>query len=132
MKIQKSTIYFVIGFILLLLLGYAAYYTFSGSQYISAKKAKQMIKSKEIVHVIDVRTQAEWNLGHYKNAIHFPSANINQESIKKVLPKMNVKKTDGILTYCNSGQRARAAAEKLEKAGYKNTYYIAGNHLTIQ
>lgn len=132
MKIQKSTIYLVVGLILLFFLGYAAYYTFSGSQYISSKKAKQMIKTGKIKHVIDVRTETEWNLGHYKNAIHFPSGDVTQETIRNLLPKMNVKKTDGILVYCNSGQRARAVAEKLEKADYKNTYYIAGNHLTIQ
>lgn len=117
----------LVGFI-----GYSVYYTFSGSQYITAKDAKEKIKNKKIKHIIDVRTQSEWNLGHYNSAIHFPNGNMNKESIRRILPKFNVKKEDGILVYCNSGQRARKASNKLNDAGYKNVFYIAGHYSSIE
>lgn len=117
----------LVGFI-----GYSIYYTFSGSQYISAKDAKIKIKNNSIKHIIDVRTQSEWNLGHYNSAIHFPNGRMNEESIKKLLPEFNINKNDGILVYCNSGQRARNAANKLNDAGYKNVFYIAGHYSSIE
>ena len=129
---MKGSLKYLIALFILLLIGYSIYYTFSGYQYITSKEAKQMIVSGKIKHIIDVRTKNEWNLGHYDNAIHFPTGNMNNESIKRILPKFNVKKEDGILVYCNSGQRARNAANKLNDAGYKNVFYIAGPYFTIQ
>lgn len=130
MKIFRPITLLVI--LLVIFIGYSIYYTFSGSQYISAKDAKIKIKNNSIKHIIDVRTQAEWNLGQHTNAIHFPNGSINEESIKRVLPSFNVKKEDGILVYCNSGQRARKASNKLNEAGYKNVFYIAGHYSSIE
>jgi rhodanese-related sulfurtransferase len=36
-----------------------------------------------------------------------------------------------ILAYCNSGQRARAAIDKLHALGYTNAVYIVGMHTTL-
>jgi len=109
-----------------------AYYTFTGENLISANEAKKMLKNKEIKFVVDVRTKTEYNLGHYKNAIHFPIGSMNTKNIKKFEEKYNINKNEGILVYCNSGQRARSAAEKLINYGFKNVYYIAGPHISIQ
>jgi len=37
----------------------------------------------------------------------------------------------GLLVYCNTGQRARFAAEKLEGLGFKDVYYIAGLYTSL-
>jgi len=109
-----------------------AYYTYSGKQLISASKAKKMLKEHKIKAVIDVRTKVEYDIGHYKKAIHFPIAKMNPKSIPVVMNRNSIHKDDSILVYCNTGQRARKAAEKLNENGYKNVYYIAGMYKSIE
>ena len=96
------------------------YYSLTGSNLISCIKAKNFIKNKKIKYVIDVRTDLEWNSGHYKNSLHIPIQNINKNILNKKIPNKN----NGILVYCNTGQRARNGAEKLVSYGYNNVYYI--------
>jgi len=107
--------------------GFAAlrYYSLSGTQLISASRAKKMIKSGEIKHVVDVRSKFEWDFGHYPGAVHMPVNVISAERLKKF------DKNDGILTTCNTGQRARAGAEKIASFGFKHVYYIDGTYSTI-
>jgi len=95
-------------------------YTLTGPNLISAKRAKAMIRAGTISRVIDVRTSSEFKAGHYPGAIHIPIGTISRASTK------NLPRDGGILAYCNSGQRARYAAEKLEGLGFKNVFYIAG------
>ena len=105
-------------------LGALTVYTMTGSKIITSKKAKRLIKSGKIKRVIDVRTDMEWRLGHYPGAVHIPVNKIGKRSTSK-LPKK------GLLVYCNTGQRARFAAEKLIELGFKEVYYIAGHYGTI-
>lgn len=111
---------------LIIALGAAAFaYTFTGENLISADEAKKMIKSGKIKKVIDVRTITEYRLGHYKGAIHLPVNKMNSKTTSE-LPKK------GLFVYCNSGQRARIAAEKLIDLGFQDVYYIAGHYSSIQ
>ena len=96
------------------------YYSLSGYNLISCIEANKYIKNRKIKHIIDVRTQLEWDYGHYKKSIHIPIQNIN----KNILNRKISNKNDGILVYCNTGQRARNGAEKILSYGYKNVYYI--------
>ena len=80
------------------------------------------IKNGEIKYVIDVRTKLEWDDGHYKDAKHIPIQEINAKNTN------TLKKNAGIVTYCNTGQRARAGAERLKALGFKNVYYIDGTY----
>lgn len=100
-------------------------YTYTGENLISTEEAKRLITSGKIKKVVDVRTQLEWNAGHYSKAVHIPTGSINEKTTKK-LPKK------GILVYCNTGQRARYAAKKLIDLGFKEVYYIAGHYSSIQ
>lgn len=104
------------------------YYSLTGSNLISCIKAKNFIKNKKIKYVIDVRTDLEWNLGHYKNSLHIPIQNINKNILNKKIPNKN----NGILVYCNTGQRARNGAEKIISYGYKNVYYIDNTYDCLQ
>jgi phage shock protein E len=93
----------------------------SNIKLISSKKAKEMIKNNLIKNIIDVRTKKEWDKGHYPNAIHIPIEPIDK------LTQENLKifnKKDPILVYCRSGRRAKNAASKLKKYGFKKIYYI--------
>ena len=118
-------ILFVILLVLLVISMAAKIYSLSGNQLISAKNAKFFIKKGVINKIIDIRTKIEYNLGHYPNSVHLPVNEINKNSVKK----MN--KNLGILVYCNTGQRARIAAEKLNKLGFKYVYYIDGTYKSI-
>jgi rhodanese-related sulfurtransferase len=104
------------------------YYSLTGSNLISCIKAKNFIKNKKIKYVIDVRTDLEWNSGHYKNSLHIPIQNINKNILNKKIPNKN----NGILVYCNTGQRARNGAEKIISYGYKNVYYIDNTYDCLQ
>ena len=94
-------------------------YTFMGQNLISASEAKRLIKEGKIKKVIDVRTITEYRVGHYPKALHIPVDKINEKTTVE-LPRK------GLLVYCNTGQRARFAAETLEELGFEDVYYIAG------
>jgi phage shock protein E len=99
-------------------------YTFLGANLVSATQAKKMIRSGKIKKVIDVRTITEYRAGHYKGALHIPVNKINKKTTTE-LPKK------GLLVYCNTGQRARFAAEKLIELGFEDVYYIAGHYSSL-
>ncbi len=95
-----------------------------GQNLISASEAKRLIKESKIKKVIDVRTITEYRAGHYPRALHIPVDKINKKTTTE-LPKK------GLLVYCNTGQRARFAVEKLEELGFRDVYYIAGPYTGI-
>jgi hypothetical protein len=70
--------------------GFAAlrYYSLSGTQLISAARAKKMIKSGEIKHVVDVRSKFEWDFGHYPGAVHMPVNVISQRIVSRSSTRM--------------------------------------------
>jgi phage shock protein E len=114
----------VLPFILIGGLATAAAYTYFGENLVSSEEAKKMIRSGKIKKVIDVRTITEYRAGHYRGALHIPVNKINKKTTTE-LPKK------GLLVYCNTGQRARFAAEKLEELGFKDVYYIAGHYSSL-
>lgn len=99
-------------------------YTFLGENLISSEEAKRLIKEGKIKKVIDVRTAVEYRSGHYPRALHIPVDKINEKTTSE-LPK------SGLLVYCNTGQRARFAAEKLTELGFKQVYYISGYYTSL-
>lgn len=105
---------------------FASYYTFSGLDLLEASEAKKKIKNGSIKTIIDVRTKPEWNLGHYKGAVHIPASGFTEKRFNKF------NKSDGVLVYCNTGQRARNAAEKLKSYGFKNVYYISSTYKSLE
>ncbi len=70
---------------------------------------------------IDVRTQAEWDEGHLKNAILIPYTEIAQKIGEHVKNKRQI-----INLYCRSGHRAEIALKTLEKLGYLNVQNRGG------
>lgn len=87
--------------------------------------AKSQIHSYDVI--LDVRTSAERALlGYYPGSVHVPGTDLETQA-QNVIPSRN----SHILIYCNTGQRARAAAEKLQKMGYANVQYIAGSYVSL-
>ena len=98
------------------------YYAMTGEGLIKGEDASKY----DIKHVIDVRTKIEWNLGHFKGAKHIPTGDISEDTLK------GIPKSDTILVYCNTGQRARRGAEKIRSYGYKKVYYIEGTYKSLK
>jgi rhodanese-related sulfurtransferase len=99
---------------------FAKYYTLSGVGALDAEQASKFLKDDCVKYVIDVRTLMEWNMGHHKDAIHVPVTEFRADH-----PKFrNISRNAGVLLYCNTGQRARYAAELMRSYGFKNVYYL--------
>jgi len=102
-----------------------AYYTFSGPQLITSAKAKKLVA--EGASVIDVRTSTEFKTGHFPGAIHMPVSKMPTNP-KRIPRKLF---SGPVVVYCNTGQRARYAAEQLQSLGLKDVYYIAGTYRSL-
>lgn len=122
-----SNFYFYsgIGALLYSVFAGAKYYALTGKGLVSSKRAKSMINNGDIKLVIDVRTKFEWDRGHYKGAKHIPVTVLNESKFK------DVPRDTGILVYCNTGQRARSAADTIRGYGFENVFYIEGGYWTL-
>ena len=112
--------------LLILILGGFLYYNLSSPLAMYPGEAKQLLKEGKFDAVVDVRTDAEWNMGHFPLAIHIPTAKLAQE-----LPQRIPDKASKILFYCNTSTRARMATEQAQKMGYSNIRYLVGTHTNI-
>lgn len=70
-------------------------------------------------HVIDVRTDQEWNAGHIKEAHHIPL----QQLIEQGIP---LGKVENISIICGSGYRSNIAGSILKSQAYTRTYSVIG------
>lgn len=117
----------LIGFLLLAYFFYKMYkYAVDSPLHITPEVAKHALKNGQVDVILDVRTKTERDLfGSFPGSVHIPSANIEEVSVK--YPKKNTR----FLLYCNTGQRARKAAESLQKLGYKYVSYISGMYTSL-
>lgn len=63
---------------------------------------------------IDVRTKAEYDLGHLNGALLYDIMDMMQGSFP------NLDKKEEITVYCESGNRSMMAKTLMETAGFKN------------
>jgi phage shock protein E len=102
-------------------------YSMDSPLRISAADARRRLQEGRVDIVVDVRTAAERNtIGAYPGSVHIPSADLRGR-----MPLQYPDRAVRVLLYCNTGQRARAAAEQLQGLGYTNVTYIAGPHTTL-
>jgi len=76
---------------------------------------------KEQYLVIDVREKREYDVGHVRYAI-----NISVNDIEDRLNDIDDLKDKSIIVICRSGRRSRAAAEILQKNGFKKLFNAEG------
>jgi rhodanese-related sulfurtransferase len=118
---------FVLVAVIIAILGYLYYYAVSSVYRISSEEAKELIRNKQIDLILDVRTDAERDaLGSYPGSVHIQSADLEREMAKRY-PDRSMR----ILAYCNTGQRARAATDKLHALGYGGARYILGTYRSL-
>ena len=117
----------VLALSILVILGSLYWYAVSSKYLVSSEKAKELIRNKQIDVVLDVRTGLERKtLGLYPGSVHIPGADLETK-----VPATYPERATRFLVYCNTGQRARAAADTLHRLGYTNTVYIASSHRSL-
>lgn len=122
-----GVLFYVFLLIILSVLLYAFYFSMSSPYMISAEKARRLLNQKKIDLILDVRTKTERDVfGYFPGSIHIPVANLDLPALKSY-PNKDVQ----ILVYCNTGQRARVATEKLRSMGFKNVFYIPTSHVSL-
>jgi phage shock protein E len=117
---------FILAIVTVLAIAMVLYYTYKSPLWISADEAKKAIADRQFNVILDVRTDTEYNLGHYPEAVHIPTAKLD-EMLSEKIPNKNL----GVLIYCNTGQRSRYAADILKAKGYKNVRYISGPYWSL-
>lgn len=85
-----------------------------------------MIKYGKRVHLVDVRTPAEYRSGHASGSVSMPLDELNPDSLIKRLGDANAGHESPLFLTCQSGIRAKQAAERLQYAGYQNVYLVDG------
>jgi len=85
-------------------------------------KAQEMI-SQDVVNIVDVREEHEFNNGHIDNAILLPRGvlEFKIDAISQLSDKSSV-----IIVYCATGKRSALSANTLQNMGYTNVMSIAG------
>lgn len=87
--------------------------------YLSVQELADIIKQDVNIYILDVRTPAEWNSGHIKEAKHIELANLRK--------KINeIPKEASIYAVCGSGYRASIAASLLKKENFSKVANIQG------
>ena len=82
---------------------------------IDCNKKDELLKNGAIL--IDVRTEEEYAVSHLNDSINIPVDEILDGVIK-----LNIKKKDIIVVYCNSGNRSIGAYRELKNNGFENVY----------
>ena len=131
MKIQLPNIKIIATFFIVFVFLYGGYslyrYARDSPFLVTAQQAKQAIRDGRVDIVLDVRTNQERNLlGSYPGSFHIPSADLESR-----LPKEFPNKGTRFLLYCNTGQRARNATDKMKAMGYNYVNYIATSHVSL-
>ncbi len=84
----------------------------------------QKMKDADDVVVVDVRSDYEYNVGRFKNAITLDMGNFREFPDKvKALEKYKDKK---VITYCTGGIKCEKASAYLLEKGFKNVYQLHG------
>ncbi|MDR3092174.1 MAG: rhodanese-like domain-containing protein [Clostridiales bacterium] len=86
---------------------------------ISSARARELMTGDAVI--LDVRTPAEFEAGHIKNAVNVPQTRLMEE-YAEIFPD----KEALILIYCRSGKRSAASAKFLAEKGYTNLYDFGG------
>ena len=93
----------------------------AGVKEVTIAQAKARMESGQPVHVVDVREDREWAMGHIAGAQHIGKGVIERD-IEGKIPDKGAE----IILYCGGGFRSVLAAENLQRMGYTNVTSMAG------
>ena len=92
-------------------------------QHLSPAEFKAL-KDRDDVVVVDVRSDYEYNLGRFKNAITLDMENFRDFPDR--VERLKEFKDKKILTYCTGGVKCEKASAFLLEQGFKNVYQLHG------
>ena len=78
------------------------------------------------LHLIDVRSPAEYRAGHVYGAVSIPIAELSAEEIHRRLDDAGAGKDTPLFLTCLSGIRSQQAADSLKQAGFENVHTLEG------
>jgi rhodanese-related sulfurtransferase len=85
----------------------------------NVEEAMNLIEAKPNLIIVDVRSSQEYASGHIAGAVSIPITN------SKLL-LVNLRPTNEILIYCQSGFRSASAKQLLNKKGYERVHDMLG------
>ena len=88
---------------------------------ISIQQVNEMMEAGRDFHLLDVREDHEWALGHIRGARHL-ARGIIERDIEHQIPDHDAE----IVLYCGGGFRSALAADNLQKMGYRRVWSMAG------
>jgi rhodanese-related sulfurtransferase len=94
---------------------------------ITKQELKDLMDSKELFVLLDVRGEDEWKAGHIEGSVLMPHWFVNLK-IGDLVPNKDTK----IVVYCLSGGRSAVAAKTLDDMGYANVWNLDGGYSEFQ
>jgi rhodanese-related sulfurtransferase len=88
---------------------------------VSIQQVRSKLDSGSDFHLIDVREDHEWALGHARGARHL-GRGIIERDIESQIPNHDAE----IILYCGGGFRSALAADNLQEMGYTRVASMAG------
>lgn len=92
-------------------------------RHLPPEQFKDMMRSEDAI-VVDVRSDYEYNVGRFKNAITLDIENFRE--MKERLKKLAEHKNKKILTYCTGGIKCEKASAFLKSEGFEDVYQLEG------
>jgi rhodanese-related sulfurtransferase len=93
---------------------------------ITPERFASLRQSGQTTVLLDVRTDAEYRAGHAEGARLVSLDEIDPRTLPGLIGNPNVGRYETLYVTCQSGARARQAAERLADAGYHNLAVIEG------
>lgn len=97
-------------------------------QYLSPKEFYELLDRDDVV-VLDGRSDYEWDLGHFKNAIR-PDVKSFREFPDWIRENMQQFKDKKVLTYCTGGIRCEKLTGFMIKEGFQDVAQLHGGIVT--
>jgi rhodanese-related sulfurtransferase len=88
---------------------------------VTVGETRERMKATNIVRLVDVREDNEWQLGRAAGSIHLAKGIIERDIEERVPDKATE-----LILYCGGGFRSALAADVLQQMGYTNVYSMAG------
>ena len=93
---------------------------------VSPRALNEVIELGEQIHLVDVRTPAEYRSGHAVGALSIPLDQLTPEMLAKRLGDTTAGRQKPLYLTCKAGPRAEQAAERLMHNGMENLYLVDG------
>ncbi|MBE3035478.1 MAG: FAD-dependent oxidoreductase, partial [Candidatus Atribacteria bacterium] len=87
------------------------------------EELKDMIKNKQDITILDVRTKREFGMGHIEGALNIPV-----DELRDNLDKLD--RNSKIVVHCRTSYRSYLAYLILKNSGFKNVWNLNGSYLS--